>query len=500
MNEPTPQSGTSKTLSATSISFVMMVFAFVAGLAAAILWESSNSAWRAHLDRGFNAGVALYGLVSELRANPDGVLPETDFQVSVVRPMRQMRNGVEQTLFNVSNRLIYETSFSLRQSGQGLPVGSGRMGIRIFSSDVRYAIAEVQNPKSTGLAYQFGEISRGIAQICSDATMFIELDETRWLKAQAPGVWACTARPADYRLLSLLLGTLVIGILFSVANGFSLMLDRLARQISKAARSGLIEEIPERGVAEVRRLTAAVNEFFKNEHERLERRALLMSGISHDLGTPATRLKLRTALIEDDALREKLDRDIDQMTDMIDGVLTYTRHEMDQEKPKKISLRSLVEALVDDYQDVGEPVRFVAPELVNLDRPGSVFSQTSDTTKLLLHDHQRVLCRCKPNALRRALTNLIDNAIKYGEKAEVHLFATSDQVIIKVMDFGSHTSFDRPERLVEPFVRGENAKLTKGTGLGLTITNSVVRGHGGELEFEARADGLCVTMTLPRWL
>ncbi|WP_424982569.1 ATP-binding protein [Maritalea sp. S77] len=500
MNEPTPSTGNSRALSATSISFVMMVFAFVAGLAAAIMWESSNSAWRAHLDRGFNAGVALYGLVSELRSNVDVPLPRSDFNVEVVTPKRQVRNGVEQLVFNLPSRAVYETSFSLRPSGQRSPTSSERLSVRIYSPDIKYAVAAVQSPQSRGLAYQFGEISREIARLCSDATLFVALDDERWLKAQAPDVWACTARPPDYRLLALLLGTLVIGILFSVANGFSLMLERLARQIFKAARSGLLEEIPERGVTEVRRLTAAVNQFFKNEHERLEQRALLMSGISHDLGTPATRLKLRTALIEDEVLREKLDRDIDQMTDMIDGVLSYTRHEMDQEAPKKISLRSLVEALVDDYQDIGEPVQFVAPELVNLDRPGSVFSQTSEGTKLLLQDHQRVLSRCRPNALRRALTNLIDNAIKYGEKAEVHLLATADQVTIKVIDFGSHASFETPERLVEPFVRGENAKLTKGTGLGLTIANSVVRGHGGELQFEPLSEGMCVTMILPRWL
>lgn len=500
MNDKSPQSGSLRALSATSISFVMMVFAFVAGLAAAILWESSNSAWRAHLDNGFNAGVALYGLVSELRASPEKALPQTDFDADVVIPKRQMRNGVEQLTFDLPSRAVYETSFSLRQSGERAPTSSERLSVRIFSPEIRYAISAVQNPEGRGLAYQFGEISREIARLCSDATLFVALDDQRWLKAQAPHIWACTARPPDYRLLALLLGTLVIGILFSVANGFSLMLDRLAQQISKAARSGLIEQIPERGVSEVRRLTAAVNEFFKNEHERLEQRALLMSGISHDLGTPATRLKLRTALIEDDVLREKLDRDIDQMTDMIDGVLSYTRHEMDQEKPKKISLRSLVEALVDDYQDIGEPVQFVAADMVNMDRTGSVFSQTSEGTKLLLRDHQRVLCRCKPNALRRALTNLIDNAIKYGDKAEVHLSATSDQVTIQVIDYGSHASFDVPERLVEPFVRGENAKLTKGTGLGLTITNSVVRGHGGELQFEQLPDGMCVTMVFPRWL
>lgn len=227
---------------------------------------------------------------------------------------------------------------------------------------------------------------------------------------------------------------------------------------------------------------------------------MLLSGISHDLGTPATRLKLRTALIEEKDLREKLDRDIDQMTDMIDGVLSYTRHEMDTEAPRKISMRSLVTSIVDDYQDIGQPVHLVAHDQVNLERLGSVFNQTSENTHILIRDHQRVLCRCKPNAIRRALTNLIENALKYGGEARVELTSSADEFTVTVTDRGLHGMVENPERMVEPFVRGENVHLQKGAGLGLTITNSVVKGHGGTLSFEQLPEGLLVRMTLPRWI
>ncbi len=173
---------------------------------------------------------------------------------------------------------------------------------------------------------------------------------------------------------------------------------------------------------------------------------------------------------------------------------------MDTEAPRKISMRSLVEAIVDDYQDLDKPVTLEAPDKINLDRLGNVFSQTSENTQVLIRDHQRVLCKCRPNAIRRALTNLIENALKYGEQARVALHATSDQFTIVVTDRGSHTSFEQPEKLLEPFVRGENAKLLKGAGLGLTITNSVVKSHGGKLTFVQGAEGLEVTMELPRWI
>lgn len=83
---------------------------------------------------------------------------------------------------------------------------------------------------------------------------------------------------------------------------------------------------------------------------------MVLSAVSHDLGTPATRARLRIALIEDEELREKLERDIDQMTHMIDSILNYTRSELSAERPRRLSLRALISAIVDDYQDLGHPV------------------------------------------------------------------------------------------------------------------------------------------------
>jgi len=486
-------------LSATTISVVMLMFAFVLGLVSAIMWERSNSSWQTHLDKAFNAGIALFGTVSELRSQPSREIQSGIFEYLIVQPTKIPDGIITQLRFDVPSSAIYETSLTLHPPSAAVTSSADRVAVRIFSPRFQYSVSKLP-ATNDGLAFQFGELSRGIAKLCSDATMFIEIDDHNWLSARAPNVWSCASRPADLRLPALILAALTLGILFSVANGFSQMLEGLAADIRKAATSGSIEEIPERGANEVKSLTSAVNTFFASERQRLEQRALLLSGISHDLGTPATRLKLRTALIDDEVLREKLDRDIDQMTDMIDGVLSYTRHEMDTESPRKISMRSLVEAIVDDYQDLGKPVALEAPEKINLDRLGNVFSQTSENTQVLIRDHQRVLCKCRPNAIRRALTNLVENALKYGEQAQVALHATADQFTIIVTDKGSHATFEQPEKLLEPFVRGENAKFSKGAGLGLTITHSVVKGHGGTLTFVQKPDGLEVIMELPRWI
>jgi len=485
--------------SATTISIVMLGFAFACGLASALMWERSNSSWQTHLDRAFNAGIALFGAVSELQSQPSRAVLSDIFDYQIVQPKKETDGSVTQLRFSVPSSAIYETSLTLHPPSAAITSSGERLPVRVFSPQFQYSVASIQNTNN-GLAFQFGELSRSIAKLCSDATMFVQLDKDNWLRARAPAIWSCNSRPSDLRLPALLLAALTLGILFSVANGFSQMLERLAADVRKAANSGSIEEIPERGANEVKNLTSAVNAFFASERQRLEKRALLLSGISHDLGTPATRLKLRTALIEDEVLRKKLDRDIDQMTDMIDGVLSYTRHEMDLEAPRRISMRSLVEAIVDDYQDLGKPVTMAAPKQVNFERLGNVFSQSSETTKVLIRDHQRVLCKCRPNAIRRALTNLIENALKYGERAHVSLSATADAFTIIVADEGSHTTFDDLEKLLEPFVRGDNAKLLRGAGLGLTITDSVVKNHGGVLRFEQHPNGLEVIMEMPRWI
>ena len=477
----------------------MLGFAFISGITAAVMWERSNSSWEDHLDRAFNAGVALYGDVAALRENGDSIVESSFLSTQIVQPERTETGGVIQLRFDVPRTASYETSFALLSQTRRFDASQNRVDVRIFSKDLRYSVSTLTTPQN-GLAFQFGELSRSIAKLCSDVTLFVALDQVNWLKVTGDQIWSCRAQPTDMRLPALLLGLFTIGVLFSVANTFSQMLEKLANDIKKAATSGSIEEIPERGVSEVRKLTAAVNLFFSNERSRLENRALVLSGISHDLGTPATRLKLRTALIEDNELRNKLDRDIDQMTDMIDGVLSYTRHEMDMETPRKISMRSLVQSIVDDYQDVDRPVYLDAPEPIDHERLGSIFGQTSEGTRVLIRDHQRVLCRCKPNAVKRALTNLIENALKYGIEARVSLVANADAFTISVRDRGAHNQIDAPEKLVEPFVRGGNSATSKGAGLGLTITNSVVKNHGGKLEFEQLPDGLIVSMTMPRWI
>jgi signal transduction histidine kinase len=254
---------------------------------------------------------------------------------------------------------------------------------------------------------------------------------------------------------------------------------------------------PVEGPEELRRMVAAVNDYLAEERARLETRALVLSGVSHDLGTPATRLRLRTALIGDDALRARFESDIGAMTGMIEQVLTYTRAEIGAEPVRELSLTALVESVVADWQDTGRPVTYQPPEPPALETRPGLFG-AGEPARVTVDAARRVLMRGRPLALQRALGNLIDNALKYGRRATVRVLASADQAVIEVQDEGHALTPEDLARLTDPFARGANAGLAPGVGLGLTIVTTIAAQHGGTLEYDQRPGGLCARLVLAR--
>ena len=272
--------------------------------------------------------------------------------------------------------------------------------------------------------------------------------------------------------------------------------DRFARALRGRRRLGGPESYTLDGPAELREIVSAVNSYLEDERDQLSKRAIVLSGVSHDLGTPATRLRLRAALIPDQDLRQKFEADIDRMTGMIESVLTYTRSELNVEEPRQISLTSLVEALVFDYQDVGKPVDLRPPEARTVEGGGSVFSTARRQSNLLeLH---KILVVARPLSLQRAVSNLIDNALKYGRRATLELSANAETALIVVEDEGSDMSVDDIAAVISPFTRGPNTARVSGLGLGLTIVATVAEQHGGRLWFETGSHGLRACLEIRR--
>jgi signal transduction histidine kinase len=207
----------------------------------------------------------------------------------------------------------------------------------------------------------------------------------------------------------------------------------------------------------------------------LSDRTRMLSAIGHDLRTPITRLRLRAEFIEDEHARQDILKDLDRMNRMVNSALTYIRDGQDRERSVPVDLSALLRTVSDNFADVGEAV-----------------SYESDT-------HLNVVAQ--PDALVRAVENLVENALKYGSRVVLRSGRTDARTIfIEVEDDGIGIAEDQREAMLEPFVRGDAARngAAGGFGLGLSITASIARSHGGQLMLSSgNMGGLLARLTLP---
>ncbi len=480
---------------------VILTLTLVVGMTAAGGWFKWNANWEKHLSAAFQSGISLSDVVVQnLDASNSNLQAHTaGFDLSIVEPQQitSADNTVNLRFHDLDGR-TFETRFSILDFRETNDFEGNRIPIRVFSRKLVYSLGTMHGVENAGLSARFGHLVRTLTNYCGDTLMFVNIDEGQWLRIGGPNIWGCESAPKDWRLPIFIIAGIVFGTFLTIGMSAVDRLDNLSGEIERRAKTGRIAPIKPSGPREILAISAAVNDYFDREKNRLEQRANLLSGISHDLGTPATRLKLRAALIDDSGLRTKFEGDIDQITSMIESVLAYTRNEMNIEEPRKVSLHSLVQSVVDDYADIGLPVTLSPMKAESIEGTGTIFKSGSKRSEVNLSDQRRLLCSCRPNAIRRALSNLIDNAIKYGKSANVTLSATSECIRISVQDTGGlNTSFDF-ENMIEPFTRGDNAVHRKGIGLGLTIVSNIALSHGGKLTFESDTEGTCTTLTLPR--
>jgi len=180
-------------------------------------------------------------------------------------------------------------------------------------------------------------------------------------------------------------------------------------------------------------------------------------------------------MLEDEALRAKFDKDLQEMESMVTQTLDFMRDASTSEAVQRIDVMALLESLQTDYQDTGGRVEIEGSS--RRPYPG------------------------RPLALRRCLTNLVDNAIRYGNRATIKVEDAADRLTIRVLDYGPGIPEEELEQAFEPFFRGEASRNrdTGGTGLGLGIARNIARAHGGDLVLRNRAEGgLEAILTLPR--
>jgi signal transduction histidine kinase len=270
--------------------------------------------------------------------------------------------------------------------------------------------------------------------------------------------------------------TVATGIVSTIAT------RRLVRPIRKFAEAirlfGMNPQAPPMAKTGPRELTSVITSF--NEMQAQIRkfvayRTAMLAAISHDLRTPLTRIRLRGELIEDEGQQARLFRDVEELQAMIDGALAFFRGDADEEAVTSFDLPVVLQTIANDYADQGIDIAYVGPSYA--------------------------VYRGRPFALKRAFTNLIENAVKYGTPPTIELTCLEKTITVMVKDQGPGIPAEALERVFSPFYRLESSRnrTTGGVGLGLTAALAIIRGHGGDIVLSnLPAGGLGASITLPR--
>ena len=255
----------------------------------------------------------------------------------------------------------------------------------------------------------------------------------------------------------------------------------LARPIQGLARaSGALADnldappVPAVGPAEAQEAAHAFNRMQARIRAQMDERTRFLAAVSHDLRTPLTRMKLRAEQVSDTGIRTAMRTDIDEMNAMLNATLEFLRGSAQTESWQTLDIQALLEAIVEDARDEGHDI--------------SLSGEARPIAAL-------------PSALRRCLDNLVNNALRYGQRADIALRGDAQGVTIEIADAGPGIPENQMNAVFEPFVRLEASrnKNTGGVGLGLAIARDAVRRHGGELTLRnAPAGGLVARVWLPR--
>ncbi|MEH3035297.1 MAG: ATP-binding protein [Sphingomonas adhaesiva] len=247
-----------------------------------------------------------------------------------------------------------------------------------------------------------------------------------------------------------------------------------AEQVGRGGMGGAVVPVEEDGPGEVRRVVTAFNRMQDRIQALIAGRTQALAAVGHDLRTPLARLHLRIEALDADETRDAIVHDVEEMEAMITSLLAFLGGDADPERPTSVDLAVMCATLADDAQDRGRDAAYVGPD----------------------HCEWRV----RRIGFKRALMNLVDNALHYGERVTITLIPGGETLTIRVEDDGPGIPDDELEHVLEPFVRLDPARGrdTVGFGLGLPIVQLAVATEGGTLTLANRREGgLCAQIVLP---
>ncbi|MEE9432922.1 MAG: ATP-binding protein [Sphingorhabdus sp.] len=292
---------------------------------------------------------------------------------------------------------------------------------------------------------------------------------------EADGSWAIASvviRPIERGAVTalivqtLLLYIIMLGALALVVRRISRPLARLKEGMNIFGRTGSAAPLAEEGPSDIRDLVRAYNAMQERLGSLLSEKDVMLGAIGHDLKTPLASLRVRVESVNDEAERDQMIASIDETTAILDDILSLARLGKSGEAIERTDIAALVETVLDDFPG--------QEELLELEMPDA-----------------RIVASIRPMLLRRALRNLVANALRYGGNAAIHLASGNEGIRIVVEDNGPGIADADIEQMFEPFVRAEASRnrASGGSGLGLTIARAIARAHGGDVTLVNRAEG-----------
>ncbi|WP_197916339.1 ATP-binding protein [Thiosulfatihalobacter marinus] len=346
-----------------------------------------------------------------------------------------------------------------------------------FSRDIRVELHEIEGQivPLSHLSPEMAEMhmaTMGRDMSAIEMNLSIAVEGSRWLNVgtrfeRPPIQWPF------YSMLTFALSAaaILIAVCWFVMTGLLGPLRRLVGAADRLGRGEDVQELPVAGPTEVRDLTLTFNRMQDRLTRFVADRTRLLAALGHDLRSPLTAMRVRAELVDEDETRDSLVASIEEMQSMVDATLTFARGLAGSEEPEVVNVGDFLEEL-----------------------------RANMVTRFDLDGDPSYEARIRPHAMRRALRNVIENAVRYGGGARVRHGVRDGDMMITVDDDGPGIPTTELERVFDPFFRLEQSRSleTGGHGLGLSIARTIIRAHGGDIMLSNRDEGgLRATIVIP---
>lgn len=454
-----------------SLSAQLVLILFV-GVAASLLLSAA-----VHLHDRENTLFTVGGMQSAQRSS--GIvrvleLVEPDKRESIVDALNtsfQLTRILNMTPANIrltdptDERAVFVQNILQENLGEKRP-----MGITVVDtlstdhkgneSGIEWHLEMIRQGKSRDLGMAKGVYTHGISYIAQ-----IQLNDGNWVEFHDHLAEKVLTWPQHMLTLLVTLLVVVTGLSFIAVRLVTNPLTLLAKAADGLGKNLNRPPLAEKGSLELQKAARAFNFMQARLSRFIQERIYLVAAISHDLKTPLTRMKLRAELLEDSKLGENLTADLTEMEDMVSSALDYIRGMEGMEEKRMVDIPSILETLEMGFEDMGWRVSFEYEELPAFP--------------------------VMPRSFKRCLTNLIQNAVAYGDQAIVQASIHGDRLRITVADTGPGIPKEEMENVFIPFSRLDTSRnrSSGGTGLGLSIARNIARAHGGDVKLRNRPEG-----------